>query len=264
MTFMQTRAHTAWAEEQERRRQMGLPPLPMSSAPTQPGMPRGPSGGILGGESQQQDPMGGLLGQMQEPEAPRGFWSGGDKFRGRDAAAGLLAVLGDAFMAENGVQGGAVNMLAGGRIDAREEAKKRAAQQQELQRLIAIGKANGLSEQQVLAQHAGLKLPTPDQFDTMADRAGIERGSPEYREAARNKMIGDPFITSTLPNGQFYAGRASQIGSVLGAPQRGPTPGTIQDGYRFKGGDPSDERNWEQAVDTVGGENFTIPRLGRR
>lgn len=202
----------------------------------------------------------GLLGQVEEK--PRGFWSGGDKFRGRDAAAGLLAVLGDAFMAENGVQGGAVNMLAGGRIDAREEAKKRAEMQQKRFALIQAGVDPKVIDAHLLG--VGGALPKPDQFDTMADRAGIERGSPEYREAARNKMIGDPFITSTLPDGQFYAGRASQIGSVLGAPQRGPAPGTVQDGYRFKGGDPSDERNWEQAVDTVGGENFTIPRLGRR
>lgn len=32
----------------------------------------------------------------------------------------------------------------------------------------------------------------------------------------------------------------------LGEPQGAPQPGTVQDGYRFKGGDPAQEGNWER------------------
>lgn len=42
-----------------------------------------------------------------------------------------------------------------------------------------------------------------------------------------------------------------------------PRPGTVDDGYRFKGGDPANPNNWEP-VDQVGGEILPIPRLGGR
>lgn len=40
-----------------------------------------------------------------------------------------------------------------------------------------------------------------------------------------------------------------------------PHPGEVRNGYRFKGGDPADENNWEP-VDNVGGQYLPIPRLG--
>lgn len=190
MTAIQTPQHTLWAEEQERRRRMGLPP-DMSTVP-QPGLPQPGQGGILGGGSQpmspQQDPMGGLLGHQQEPEKPKSWWKGGDKFTTKDGIAGLLGAIADGAARNRGYDSDVMGSLAGGRIDAREEAKKRAEQQRELQHLIAIGRANNIPDEQILAQHAGLKLPTPDEWDRQMKRLGVERGSTAERNLAERSF----------------------------------------------------------------------------
>lgn len=74
-----------------------------------------------------------------EPERPSSFWRGGDKFRWQDGLAGILAAAGDALSERSGIKGGAVNMLAGGRMDALELARKAREGQQTLTDLIASG-----------------------------------------------------------------------------------------------------------------------------
>jgi hypothetical protein len=34
--------------------------------------------------------------------------------------------------------------------------------------------------------------------------------------------------------------------ALLGDQQKAPKVGTVMDGYKFKGGDPSDPKNWEE------------------
>ncbi len=69
-------------------------------------------------------------GAMSAPqERPQGFWQGGDKFRAKDGLAGILAVIGDVAAQQGGGQGGAVNMLASGRMQAAEAARKAQAAQ---------------------------------------------------------------------------------------------------------------------------------------
>lgn len=61
----------------------------------------------------------------------------------------------------------------------------------------------------------------------------------------------DPFVSVNTPTG-FYAGPQSGLGGAMQAsstPALGaasvPQTGMVQDGYRFKGGDPADQKNWE-------------------
>lgn len=47
------------------------------------------------------------------------------------------------------------------------------------------------------------------------------------------------------------------MGGGSSAPMKAPQPGTVEDGYMFKGGDPSDQSNW---VPVNGGAGPSAPR----
>lgn len=66
-------------------------------------------------------------------------------------------------------------------------------------------------------------------------------------------------IINNGPYGQQFIPRTSIPSGDAG----GPRPGTVEDGFIFKGGDPSDPNNW-QPVDNVAGQDIPIPRLGGR
>lgn len=116
-----------------------------------------------------QMPQGGLLGA---PQPQQGFWQGGDKFRARDGIAGLLAVVGDAFMQQGGGQGGSVQGLLGGRLDAQEMARKKAEEQAALARLQALGAKFDMTPEQVESQVLGLRLPEPEKRKGLRPVAG--------------------------------------------------------------------------------------------
>jgi hypothetical protein len=72
-------------------------------------------------------------------EKPRSFFQGGDKFTGRDAIAGLLAAVGDAFANQSGMPVGATEGLLGGRLSARKLAEQERARAAVMERLTASG-----------------------------------------------------------------------------------------------------------------------------
>lgn len=160
---------------------------------------------------------GGLLGA---PEKPQGYWQGGDKFRARDGIAGLLAVLGDAFMMQGGGEGGAIAGLAGQRNHAMALAEKRAAEQAQLQQMIAVGGQNGLTPAQVQAQALGLDIPQPEkphELQRLAALANDPTQPPEVRQAATRRLEEDPVLTGVnLPSGGQYYGRLSGLQGYMG------------------------------------------------
>lgn len=145
-----------------------------------------------------------------------GFWQGGDKFTGRDAIAGLLAGIGDAFDREGGGDGGALDALIGGRAKAFAEAKKQAQQEQ----LIQAGINSGRSRDEMAliaggaANYGDFKPAAPNDterdYQFMVQTVG--------KDAADNwlRRRGDPMINMTLPNGQFYSGPQSGLSEALG------------------------------------------------
>jgi hypothetical protein len=88
--------------------------------------------------------------------------------------------------------------------------------------------------------------PSPVNNDTANDYRFIsERLGPQAaNEWLRNQ--GDPLVTVNLPGNRVYSGPRSRLGSALGAPAPGVQPGHVEDGFRFKGGNPGDPNAWEQ------------------
>lgn len=83
---------------------------------------------------------------------------------------------------------------------------------------------------------------------------GLRPGTPEF-----NATVGQ-LVQASLAQPYTGAGGETrlyqpQIGGMQQAPaQTGPQPGAVEDGYRFKGGNPSDPSSWEP-VTGGGGSN---------
>lgn len=168
------------------------------------------------------------MGALPAGQQDKGFWQGGDKFRAKDGIAGLLAVVGDALMSQAGGQTGATGLLGQGRIDARALAEKKAQEQQQLARMMAVGEQIGLTPAQVQAQAMGLKVPRKEKPYRYKDNAGnlMEIG-PD----------GKPALVARDPSERVYF----QNGAMV----RVPNPYPVQ-----------------QPTDTVAGQEIPIPRLG--
>lgn len=92
--------------------------------------------------------------------------------------------------------------------------------------------------------------PKPTEFERLLMARGIEPGSEDWNTSLDRFIAGksDPNITVTLPGGGIFVGPQSELSTVLqgGASQpAAPQPGTIEDGYRFIGGDPANPNSWE-------------------
>lgn len=87
--------------------------------------------------------------------------------------------------------------------------------------------------------------PGPVNNDTANDYRFIAEklGPDAANEWLRNQ--GDPLVTVNLPGNRVYSGPRSQLGGALGAPAPQIQAGHIEDGFRFKGGNPGDPNAWE-------------------
>lgn len=191
-----------------------------------------------------------------QPQSTRqpSFWQGGDKFGVRDGIAGALAVIGDALAQRGGGQGGAVQMLAGGRMDAMEMARKAAEQARLEQAYIGAG----LNPQQArLAAMGGAKYGDLAQKpETAPERVRTaewwQKATPEQRAAfdQTNPIVTQGYGSTMVPRASLPQG---------GGPQA-PAPGQIEDGYQFIGGDPTNPNSWKPVGGGGGNVTGGFPR----
>ncbi len=87
-------------------------------------------------------------------------------------------------------------------------------------------------------RYSSLFLPTPYDTDETKGRKldALERWIGNMMEA----------IQSGRPINAEEAARISQAKAAGQPQQRGPQPGAVEDGYRFKGGNPADPNSWEK------------------
>lgn len=100
--------------------------------------------------------------------------------------------------------------------------------------------------------------PAPTEIEKLALAAGLKPGTPEYtaamQSALTNKTTAPPLVQHN-PDGTLEVFPAGMIPRGGAPASSGPAPGTIDGGFRFKGGDPKNPANWEQ----VGGAGVRTP-----
>lgn len=172
------------------------------------------------------------LGNVAPPVKRGGMFANGSV--GRAALGGLL----DSILQQTGGQ--PVNMPL-------------MMQQRQRQQAMEDWQAKQSAEFAQQMQLARQKATLPSgEFERSLMASGVMPGSPEWAQAMARRVQNqlDPW-TNIVVGGNSVMGRQSAVEAALkggGQASGGPAVGTVEDGYRFKGGDPSDQRNWEPAT----------------
>lgn len=108
---------------------------------------------------------------------------------------------------------------------------------------------------------------TPEQRAQFRDAAGARYTSAAKQHEqdmndARSRLANIPGVRPDLaiPDLRLPADRLPRV-TENAAPSNAPAPGTVENGYRFKGGDPANPSSWERVAGGAGaqGGNRTIP-----
>jgi hypothetical protein len=108
---------------------------------------------------------------------------------------------------------------------------------QGLESMKAIfGAAPTEGERKILLDMQASVDKTPVQREAIMDRAiAAAKRRAAYADAKAKAIRDGSYLTDGVP----------AVPEVQ-APQAGPKPGTVENGYRFKGGNPADPKNWEK------------------
>lgn len=201
------------------------------------------------------DPFGTKKGRaMQEAignEAPKqpGYWDGGDKFTGKDALKALLTIVAETADRQSGRAGGSADALGAQRLSAINMAKKKQAQQAQIQKDAQILMRAGYSPEQAIAMATGNLKPSDVKPDRQMTKTGdIRQFDPitgQSREVYREQS---PQLMTT--NDAVYAmdRRTGQAFNPGGGTGNGPDAvPTIEDGYQYTPGPGgrANQGNWK-------------------
>lgn len=131
------------------------------------------------------------------------------------------------------------------------------ARQAEMQRQATM---QALIEADVDPRFAPAMALNPDTAGTaISSRYTATNLAPGARRQVGGETIaqGADRYQPVVPGGM--AVNVDQLGGNS-SPIAGPQPGHIEDGYRFRGGDPSDANNWEPVGGASGNAGGTFPR----
>lgn len=172
----------------------------------------------------------------ERPEMSGGMFAGGRR-RGVDWAR-----LGAMILAANNNPLGTMLM----RQHADTDESMRTAEARERQRLQSL---EDQRQQWLWQQQWQRDNPAPTEFERSLRAAGIDPNSEEGRNLARQRAMNqaNPMtaIDVTMPDGSTQRQWIRPPTGGAPATPQGPQPGAIEDGYRFRGGDPADPNSWE-------------------
>lgn len=167
-------------------------------------------------------------GDQQQLPRDAGFWQGGERFGGRDALAGILAVIGDAFAQNGGGEGFATPMLMGNRLSAIEMAKKKAEEQEQQQALMEAARQRGINPADVTLAQGGLGGIIPKQGE-LPERARMaqwyQNASPQERAAfdQTNPIITNGYGSAVVPRNALPGGLDPNRYELIPDDEGGPT-----------------------------------------